>query len=133
MITVAAHVEDDMSLASLVDQVALDVQDSYANSDVSMMVMMQRTGVLPPSLPSVVLNVIEVAIDGDWDIPGVAVTPLQLSRDGRPCLTGEEMWLTRRSSEIMARLPPKLEGIAGNRQTVANGSRPTRIGTGRTT
>lgn len=88
MITVVASVDPDLTIDGLIARVDRDVREAQANADVSMMVMMQKAAFPLPAMPSVVLNVIELPNDADWLLHGLTVAPVELQRDGKPCLTG---------------------------------------------
>jgi hypothetical protein len=66
-----------------VHEIGREVLEAHANSDVSMMAMMQKLETPLPALPTVVLNVIDLPDTVDWALSGLTVATVELDRDGK--------------------------------------------------
>lgn len=104
MIVVVSRITNAMSLDEFVQQIGTNVLDAYANADVSMMAMMQKLKFPLPTMPSVVLNVIDLPNQSDWTLPGLTVRPIELQGNDSPCLTALDIYVYMEGGPMTVKL-----------------------------
>lgn len=104
MVIVISRIVKTSTVDEFVRQIGDNVLEAHANSDVSMMAMMQKLKAPLPAMPSVVLNVIDLPDTADWALSALTASTFELECDGKLGLTGLNVIVHVHPNEVNMRL-----------------------------